>query len=124
MPLSKWDVDSSGDEQAPVVSDADAGTKANVGTSGHCETSIVDEGLPSAAASHRAIDISDYKTTAWWAKPMREALRVERSARGEQIRTLRMATGCSGTEAPAFGMQARPFGPCVVGITCDSPIQK
>lgn len=48
----------------------------------------------------------DFLSTAWWAKPMLAAVRSERFACGWQQRPLLVATACSGTESPLFGLQA------------------
>lgn len=44
---------------------------------------------------------------AWWAQHIRQSLKTERLARGTQMRPLRVATGCSGTDSPLFALQAR-----------------
>lgn len=69
-------------------------------------------GASSCAASNPTqrdfwqIDPNDTQTCAWWSKPMLAALHQERAVLGSQMRPLRLGTGCSGTEAPAFGLKA------------------
>ena len=53
------------------------------------------------------IDERDYHTCGWWSKPLMAATQRERAVRGAQARALRFCTGCSGTEAPAFGLKAQ-----------------
>ena len=49
---------------------------------------------------------ADFQGTGWWQRPLTQALASERAACGVQARPLRVGTACSGTEAPAHGLQA------------------
>jgi hypothetical protein len=52
------------------------------------------------------ITAADYSSDQWWVKPLMMAVSSERTSRGAQLRPLRIASGCSGTEAPSFGLKA------------------
>ena len=56
---------------------------------------------------------NDYRTTAWWTKPLLAAAASFRDSRGVQNRPLIVAIACSGTEAPCLAMQADDRGTIV-----------
>ena len=61
---------------------------------------------PRSEGVHRGHEDAGSTSMAWWTQPLLEAISDERASRGRQEKKIRIATGCSGTEAPVVAAQA------------------
>lgn len=68
-----------------------------------------DETVEANPPSDCRVSEEDLRNGSWWSKRLLAATSSERQRRGTQLRPLVLVTGCSGTEAPVFGLQAPLF---------------